>query len=358
MSEGENSCSEQQIDASWEESRSKRTAIVENGQMKKLSYRKITPHLRPGSIRNFKDVYEENLDKDEEFASSKAVIIGERKYGIWKQTASIKREQQVDDGKQACFAANTDSNESTKTPRRKLSGTSSESVGNSRKKSRVNNSYLASTSANSSDESPGQLVKVDGTRQQQFMNPKVDLERNISTVSSSRQQMLRPISAMGGMPSSLGISCTVIGLRKMSLVMDRTPTTVPTSSGGEWNHRKMAFESSRLDLKKDAESPYKVEVSQKDDREKKEKEVSKLPKRSISWNTLVKDTGNHHVEKNRSVEDPHSSSAMDLVASRTLDAPQPRSPVYAGHQKRCLSERVSKTNVKQSRQDVFFRCTT
>lgn len=350
LSEGENSCSEQ-IDASSGESRSKRTAIVENEQRKKLSYRKITPPLRPGSIRNFKDVYEESLEKDDEFASSQAVTIRERKYGVWKQTANIKRERQVDDGKQACFVANTYNNESTKTPRRKLSGTSSESVGNLRKKSRVNNGYLVSTSANSA-ESPGQMEKVDGTRQQQSINAKVDLERKISTGSLSKQQMLRPISATGGMPSGFGISCNVIGLRKMSLAMDKTPTTVPTSSRGECNHRKVAFESNRLNLKKDARSPCKAEVSQKDDREKKEIDVSKLPKRNISWNTHVQDSGNHHIEKNRSTEDPHSYSGLDLFASRTLDAPQPGSPVYADNRRTCLSGKISKMNVKQFGQDV------
>ena len=71
LSEGENSCSEQ-IDASSRESRSKRTAIVENEQRKKLSYRKITPPLRPGSVRNFKDVFEESLDKNDELASSQS----------------------------------------------------------------------------------------------------------------------------------------------------------------------------------------------------------------------------------------------------------------------------------------------
>ena len=159
----------------------------------------------------------------------KAVTIRESKYGVWKQTANIKRERQVDNGKQACFEANTDNSESTKTPRRKLSGTSSESVSNLRKKSCVNIGYLAATSANSA-ESPGQMEKVDDTRQQQSINAKVDLERKISTGSLSRQQMLRPISAAGGMPSGFGISCNVIGLRKMSLVMDKTPTIVPTFS--------------------------------------------------------------------------------------------------------------------------------
>ncbi|XP_067038994.1 uncharacterized protein [Acropora muricata] len=351
LSEGENSCSEQ-IDASSGESRSKRTAIVENEQRKKLSYRKITPPLRPGSVRNFKDVFEESLDKNDELASSQAVTIRERKYGVWKQTANIKRERQVDNGKQACFVANTDNSESTKTPRRKLSGTSSESVSNLRKKSRVNNGYLsAATSANSA-ESPGQMEKVDDTRQQQSINAKVDLERKISTGSLSRQQMLRPISATGRMSSGLGISCNVIGLRKMSLVMDKTPTIVPSSSGGECKHRKVAFESNRLNLKKDAQSPCKVEVSQKDDREKKEIDVSKLPKRNYSWNTHVQDSGNHHIEKIRSTEDSHSSSGLDLFASRTLDAPQPGSPVYADNQRTCLSGKISKMNVKQFGQDV------
>ena len=156
---------------------------------------------------------------------------------------------------------------------------------------------------------------------------------------------------MGDMPSSLGISCTVIGLRKMSLVMDRTPTTVPTSLGGEWNHRKMVFEvqSTRLE-KRCRVSIHGWSITKRWPGEKRERGFQTSKTKYFVEYPRKRQWKSGHVEKNRSVEDPHSSGGMDLVASRTLEAPQPRSPVS----EEMLSGKVSKMNVKQFSQDVSF----
>ena len=146
LTEAESSFSEEQIDATSDESRIKRNATDENEQMKTFfGHRKIMPLLRPGSIRNFKDVDRETPIKDDKLVAFEAIVCAERKCGILrKQTTHTKRQLLEPDRRLTCPASN---DITVTTPRRKLSGTSADSVSNSRKKLRVNHPYETDTNS-------------------------------------------------------------------------------------------------------------------------------------------------------------------------------------------------------------------
>lgn len=360
FTEAESSFSEDQIDATSDESRIKRNATDENEQMKNFRHRKITPPLRPGSIRNFKDVDRETPIKDDKLVAFEAIVGAERKCGILrKQTTHTKRQVLEPEGRLTCPASN---DITVTTPRRKLSGNSAESVSNSRKKSRVNHPY--ETDTNSVKESTGQQLVDSNSEQYQCNNSNMALERKISMSSFVRPLILRrSISDRGGTPSCFGSSSALDGFRKMSVVIDKTMQLCPTPLGGKWTQRNMsAPEVSTLDRKKDTQTVQKdnddinqmiakVEVSLREDQEKEGREIPKLPERQISCDNYALDSCNNNIEKNRSSIDSQPSHGLDLNF-RTRDVPQLRRPSTARYSENCSSGKVSKTTGKQSSHDV------
>jgi len=91
--EVENSDNEDVIDFTSAESRGRcHSASALN--LKEFRYRKITPPLRPGSRRNFKNVDDEKSEDDEKLLTLENFPCKERKYGMLRpQTAYTQRER-------------------------------------------------------------------------------------------------------------------------------------------------------------------------------------------------------------------------------------------------------------------------
>ena len=228
--EAENSDSEELIDSTSIESRSRRSTIGE--RPKKLRYRKITPPLRPGSRRNFRDVDEENSEDEEKLLENISSM--ERKYGILRpQTVYLKRERQtIPRPRSRTCQANLQSEEAGRTPVRKVSRKNSTVAGNKRKKSRWNQSSVTSET-NIREDSTEQLVQSK-SKPQQDCNDNVVLEETFSLSSSARPKIRpRSITAPAVQVNS-GITRTVVGIRRMSLETEKAIKLPPSPTGGKW----------------------------------------------------------------------------------------------------------------------------
>ena len=368
--EAENSDNEELIDFMSGEGRSRRNTIADS--TKEFRYRNITPPLRPGSRRNFKDVEEKNSE-DEEKLLLENISGMERKYGILRpQTAYLKRERQVllRPRSRTC-PADPQTNEVARTPARKLSRKGSGVVGNSRKKSLVSSSVASETNT-LSDKSTEQPVQSDS----KVCNDNVVLEETIS-LSPCARPTIRPrsMTARGRLGSS-GVSSTTAGLRRMSLDKDKYIQLPPTPTGGKWCQQVSSPESSPRDpresvvtLHEDSENmerklskPKNNVVPVNEDHEKKERKFSKLSERKVSWKDKVQDNGNNNFVKNSlsNASQPSSGLYADKASrrgsllnhGRVQSAPQPR-PSIARHQS-FSSRKVSKIDGRRSSQDFVY----
>ena len=373
----ENSDSEEPIDFMSGESRGRHNTIAEGG--KEFRYRNITPPLRPGSRRNFKDIEEKNPE-DEEKNLLENISGTERKYGILRpQTAHLKRERQVllRPRNRTC-PADLQNNEAARTLERKLSRKSSGDVGNSRKNSRFSSSVASETNT-LSDKSTKQPVQSDS----KVCYDNVVLEQPISLSPCARPTISPRSVTAGGRLSSSGVSSTTEhSFLKLEDWLDTNKhiQLPPTPSGGKWSQQASSPESSPripresvVTLHEDSENmerklskPRNTVLSVNEDHEKIEGNFCKLSERKVSWKDKVQDNGNNYFVKNSlsNASQPSNGLYTDRAGrsgsllnnlshyGRVQSAPQPR-PSIARYQS--LSPRnVSKIDGKRSSQDFVY----
>ena len=367
--EVENSDSEELIDFPSAESRG-RSVSVPALNLKEFRYRKITPPLRPGSRRNFRDVDDENSEDDEKLLIFENFSNRVRKYGILRPQTAYERERQgISRPRSRTCPANIQDNEA-KMPFRKLSRKGSAVAGNNRKKSRANDSTVREM--NTSEKSAEQQVESDNHQQEVYnehVNDNVVLEETISLKPSLRPR-LRPRS-MTVTPGerTTGILRTVVGMRRMSLDTVGEGIQLPSSpSSGKWFHPETPETSPRVPKKS-------VTIAN----EANQGELRKFSKqdRKVSWkdnNAQVRnDNDNNNVDKitrgklsNASLPSNGSFSDGAVVrktsslgansqqnyTGRAQSAPQPR-PGMSRNQSH-LSRRGSKGNVRRSSHDFVY----
>lgn len=370
--EVEDSDSEELIDFASVEARGRCNSIADL-RPKELRYRNISPPLRPGSRRNFRDVDDEDSEDEDKLLSLENFTTRERKYGILRpQTAYIKRERQViPRPRSRTCPGNLQENEAATMRSRKLSRKISGLAGNERKKSRgtdvtaVSRTNTPEKSAEQQEESDNQL------RGEVCNNNNVVLEETISLKPSLRPKLRpRSMTVVSGAGSS-GISRTVVGIRRMSL--DRSEgesIQLPSSlSGGKWFQPAEAPETSPRVPKKS------VVIVTEDNHEREQRKVSKPSVRKVSWKDAIpqdRDNNGHNKIARGKLSDtslPSNGSFTERIArkassssansqqsshtGRVQSAHQPRSGMPR-NQTYPASRRISKGNGRQSSQDFVY----
>lgn len=363
--EVENSDSEELIDFSSAESRG-RSFSVPGLNMKEFRYRKITPPIRPGSRRNFRDVDDENSEDDEKLLSFENFSNRERKYGIFRpQTAYLERDRLViPRPRSRTCPANVQESEA-KMPFRKLSRKSSVVAGNNRKKSRRNDSTVSDM--NTSEKSAEQQVESDN-HQPEASDNNVVLEETISLKPPIRPT-LRPRSmTVASSERSTGISRTVVGMRKMSLdTADEGIQLPPSPSGGKWFHPETPETSPRVPKKS-------VTIVNEENNQREPRKFSKQD-RKVSWKDSVQDindniTTNNKITRSKLSDAPLASNesftdravvkresslsanSQQSNAVRAQSAPQARQGLSRNQTH--PSRRVSKGNGRRSSHDFVY----
>ncbi|XP_078357156.1 uncharacterized protein LOC144642032 [Oculina patagonica] len=360
----ENSDSEELIDFPSAESRG-RSFSVPGLNLKEFRYRKITPPIRPGSRRNFRDVDDENSEDDEKLLTFENISNRERKYGILRpQTAYLERDRLVmPRPRSRTCPANVQESEA-KMPVRKVSRKSSVVAGNNRKKSRSNDSTVSEM--NISEKSVEQQVESDN-HQPEVSNNNVVLEETISLKPSLRPT-LRPRSmTVASSKRSTGISRTVVGMRRMSLdTVGEGIQLPPSPSGGQWFHPETPETSPRLPKKS-------VTIANEENSQREPRKFSKQD-RKVSWKDNVQDRNDNinnnkitrsklsdaSLASNESFTDRAvvrkasslSANSQQSNAGRAQSAPQAR-PGLSRKQTH-TSRRVSKGNGRRSSQDFVY----
>lgn len=363
--EVENSDSEEVIDFPSAENRG-RSLSVPVLNLKDFRYRKITPPLRPGSRRNFRDVDDEKSEDDEKLLNFENLGNRERKYGIFRpQTAYLERDRQgavARPRSRTCPASVSQDNESTRF--RKLSRKSSAVAGNNRKKSRTND--ITISESNTSETSTEQQVESD-IHQREVSNNNVVLEETFSLKSSLRPA-LRPRSMTAPVrKQSTNISRTVVGMRRMSLdTVDEGIQLPPSPIGGRWSLSKTPETSPRVPKKS-------VTIANGENNQREPRKFCKPIDRKVSWEDNVQgrnDNVNNKVDKskpgdtllptngsftNRTIVRRVSSLSTNSQQSnvgRAQSAPHPR-PGISRNQTH-PSRKGSKVNERRSSQDFVY----
>lgn len=335
--EVENSDSEELIDSASGESRPRRNTIADL-RSKEFRYRNITPPLRPGSRRNFKDVEEKNSEDEEKLLENISSM--ERKYGVLRaQTAYFKRDKQVTPRPRSrTFPGSFQTNEAGMTPRRKLSRKSSGASGNKRKKSRVNNSASdeTNTPVNPTEEPPAQT----DSKIQPVRDDNVVLEETIS-LSPSVRPKIRPRSmTVAPSPANSGLSRTVVGMRRMSLDPDKPIQLPPKPSEGKWFQPDTPESSPR--------GPTKSAVTISEDNEKVDRKFSQLSGRKVSWKDNVQDNDNSRNSRRGRLRINGPSN----YEGRAQSAPHSRPSVVRNQT--FPTRKVSKIKGRRSSQDFVY----
>lgn len=274
----ENSDGEELLDSGLPESRNRRHTISLD---RPFRYRNITPPLRPGSRRNFKDVEEKNSEDEEKLLEKLSSM--ERKYGILRpQTAYLReRDRQASPRPRSrtCPAEVQSGGETTSAPYRKISRKNSGIVGNTRKKSRGNPCVdnETSTTTKTTEE---QMLQAKGNQQEVCLNTNVVLEETIPLSPTVRPGLrARSMTVGSGQPHS-GISRTVVGIRRMSLDRDKSIRLPSSPSGGRW------FQPDTPEF-----SPVN------EDNEKVERKLSKFTERKVSWKDNLNDDRKSRIDE-------------------------------------------------------------
>lgn len=307
--EVENSDDEDVTDFTSGESRG-RCHSVPALNLKEFRYRNITPPLRPGSRRNFKNVDDENSEDDEKMLSLEKFTSRERKYGILRpQTAQAERERQgIQRPRSRTCPANIQENES-KVPCRKLSRKGSLVAGNDRKKSRRNDSAASET--NTSEKSAKQEEESDN-QQREDCNNNAALE-DTNPLKPSMRPNLRPRSlTVASSARSTGISRTVVGMRRISLDTDEGIQLPPTPSGAKWFQLQTPETSPRFPKKS-------VTIVNEENKEREERRFSAKPDRKVSWKDNVQERNdNNDNEINRGKLSEASMPSNGSYTDRTV----------------------------------------
>lgn len=301
----ENSDSEDVIDYTSADSRG-RCQSAPTLNLKEFRYRNITPPLRPGSRRNFKNVDDENSEDEEELLSLESFTNRERKYGILRpKTAYAERKRPVTQRPSTC-PANIQEYEG-KVPYRKPSRKNSQVAGNNKKKSRGTDSAV--TEANASEKSAKQEQESDN-QQKDNCNNNAFLGKTIPLKSSSRPK-LRPRSLTVGFDlRSTGISHTVTGSRRMSLNIDEYIGPV----GAKWFQSHTSERRPRVPKK----SMTTVNIENK---ERAQPMFSAKPGRKVSWKDNETNVNNNNNLSEASI--PTDGSYMERTVvkrGRSLSA--------------------------------------
>ena len=316
--EVENSDNEDVIDFTSADSRG-RCHSVPASNLKEFRYRKITPPLRPGSRRNFKNVDDENSEDEEKLLTLENFTSKERKYGILRpQTAYAERERQASQRlRSRTCPANIQKNEG-KISYRKLSRKSTQVAKTNTKKSRGNDSVVRKT--NTSEKSAKQ-EKESGNQQRENCSNKIVLEETIPPKPSFRPK-LRPRSLTVGFGvRNTGIALAVAGMRRKSLDNDED-IELP-----EWFQSHTPETSPRVPKKSAA-------IVNEENKEKAERKFPAKSDRKVSWkdnernfnndNKLseasMPSDGSYLVRKRSSL----SAKSQQGSAGRVKSAPQPR----------------------------------
>ena len=331
--EVENSDNEEVIDFTSADSRG-RCQSVPALNLKEFRYRNITPPLRPGSRRNFKNVYDENSEDEEELLSLENFTSRERKYGILRpQTANTERKRQASRrARSRACPANIQEYEG-KVSYRKISRKSSQVAGNNRKKSRGYNSAVSETNAS---EKLAEQEKESDNQQKEACNSNV-----VKEAIPSKQYIrpkLRPRSLTVGF--GLRSTGTVAGTRRMSLNTDEYSAKLFQSHTPETSPRV----------------PKKsVTIVNKENRERAEQRFSAKPDRKVSWEDNEKNVNDNN-NKLSEASMPSDGSSMEKTvnsqqrsAGRVNSAPQPR-PRHQAHPAR----KGPKVNARRSSYDFVY----
>ena len=292
--EVENSDNEDAIDFTSADSRGRcHSAPVLN--LKEFRYRKITPPLRPGSRRNFKNADDENSEDDEKLLALEDFTNRERKYGILRpQTAYAERERQaIERPRSRTCPANIQENES-KVPSRKLSRKISQVAGNHRKKSRGNDSAVSETNIS---ETSAKQEEESENQQRENCNDNVVLKETIPRKPSIRPKLrARSLTVAFGQARSTGMFRTVAGMRRMSL------NTTPSSE--KWFQSQTPKASPRVPKKS-------VTIINEENKERAER-------RKVSWKDNERNVNNHNKLSNASMSS--DGSYMDKTVTRRKSA--------------------------------------
>ena len=284
--EVENCDGEELIDSATAKSRSGRHTIAWETP---FCYRNITPPLRPGSRRNFRNVDEENSEDEEKLLKNLSSM--ERKYGILRpQTACLReRDRQVSPRPRSWTCpAQLQSHEAVTMPQRKLWRKNSGALENKGKKSLVNNSVENET--NTTEKTTEQPLLQSDSKQEDCNN-NIVLEETFSLSQPVRPRIRpRSMTAAPGQ-ASLGISRTVVGMRRMSLDMDKTDHLPPSSTGARW------FQPDTPESTPGG--PRRSEVTINEDTEKGERKLSKIAERKVSFMDNVQSNDHSKIMKSR-----------------------------------------------------------
>ena len=328
--EVENSDKEDAIDFTPADSRG-RCQSVPALNLKEFRYRKITPPLRPGSRRNFKNIDDENSEDEEKLLTLENFTSRERKYGILRpQTVYAERERQASQRPRSHTCPPNIQESESKVSFRKLSRKNSQVAGNNRKKSRSNDSAVSET--NTSEKSARQEEESENQQRENY-NYNVVLEKKIPLKSSIRPK-LRPRSLTVGFGArSTGVSRNVTSMRRMSLDTDGGSQHTSSSSGGKWSQLHTPETSPRVPKKS-------VTVVHKENKERKERRLSAKPDRKVSWKDNERNVNNDNklseafVPSNGSPQHMErtvvrrgsslSKNSQQRSAGRVNSAPQPR----------------------------------
>ena len=356
--EVENSDSEEVIDFPSAENRG-RSLSVPVLNLTEFRYRKITPPLRPGSRRNFRDVDDEKSEDDEKLLNFENLGNRERKYGILRpQTAYFDRDRQgaVARPRSRTCPASIQDNESTRF--RKLSRKSSAVAGNNRKKSRTNDSTI--NELNTSETSTEERVESD-IHQREVSDNNVVLEETFSLKPS-----LRPALRLRSMTAPVrkqdpNISRTVVGMRRMSLdTVDEGIQLPPSPIGGKWSLSESPETSPRVPKKS-------VTIANEENYQRELRKICKPIDRKVSWEDNVQgrnDNVNKKVDKSKPTNGSFtnrtivrrvsslSTNSQQSNAGRAQSAPHQR-PGMSRNQTH-PSRKGSKVNERRSSQDFVY----
>ncbi|XP_022780831.1 uncharacterized protein LOC111322060 [Stylophora pistillata] len=330
---------------------------------KDFRYRNITPPLRSGSRRNFRDVEEENCKDKEKLLSLDEIGNKERKYGILRpQTAHLKRDKDmVLLPRSRTCPGNIQENKGS-TPRRKISRKSSSATGNVKKKSQGSDSV---TSEKKTDEKSAELQLESGLgTEPNFLSgessDKIVLEETISLdLKPSLRPKIRPRSMnVASLTGKKGISGTVADLIRMSLESSAsTDHLPPTPSNGNRFQSKSPETSPRVPKNSVATANHDVKEDNYEP-DGDQRRLSKLSERKISWKDSVHDAGDKGDDKitRGKLSDASLPSIAGLrkprtngvqsTATRAQSAPQGR-PGLSRQQNSTL-KKVSKINGRRN----------
>lgn len=342
--EVENSDNDDVIDLTSAESR-RRCHSASALNLKEFRYRKITPPLRPGSRRNFKNVDDEKSEDDEKLLTLENFPCRERKYGMLRpQTAYTERERPaIQRPRSRTCPANIQENEG-KVPSRKISRKISQVAENERKKSRFSDSAVSETTT--SEKSTKQEEESDN-QQRENCNNDAAFKETIPLKSSIRPRLGPRSLTVALHARSTGMSCTVTGMRRMSLDTDKGIQFPSAPLSQNWFQSHSPETSPRVSKKS-------VTIENEENKERAARRFTAKPDRKISWkdNERNGNSDNKLSETSMSSEGSYmdgSAISQQRSSGRVNSAPQP-CPRNQTHSAR----KGQKVNGKSSSQDFVY----